>query len=471
VWRSPIAVSRTQRIHSDHDYYSKGYGMDSHEHSPINRVRSYFRQRFSTSELQFLKGSAVVSAGMAVGRALGFLFSIVLARVFVPADYGKVQYAIAIASIVAIATQPFIQHVLARFVGKYREDESALRRKLTNAWVVLLGLFAGTLIVATPSLLLLGRFNIGIIFIYTGITLFYTYWGLATGFYAPGRLVIAFLGSNAVQIVATIVLIQVIGIESPVLAMAIYGLSYFLPIGLLQIFKPFPITFQPNLISRADIFDLVRFSAPLWVSQAAWAFGSSIDLIFLEALTDDTTVGVYALARTLTMIFEFIPVGISAILMPKIAAMPRSEHGRVLRNMVELSLAANLVLLVGYLLVGRWLIQIVVGPEYLVKTSVFLVLALYIIVGGVGSLFGAVFVGSDRASFEMGGRIVSLLVAIAICALLIPSLGGLGAAIAKLGAVLIELATFFAFYLAERRGLPGKLRAAVRRTRGERPEL
>jgi O-antigen/teichoic acid export membrane protein len=409
----------------------------------------------------------LISVGMAAGRAFGFVFSILPARVFVPADYGKVQYAIALAGVVAIATQPFVQHVLARFVGKYLEDETELRRKLTNAWLVLLGLFAGTLIIATPTLLLLGRFNIGIIFIYTGMTLFSAYWGLATGFYAPGRLVIVYLGSNAIQIVATIVLIQMVGIESPILAMAIYGVSYFLPIGLLQIIKPFPVTFQPDLISRADISELVRFSAPLWVSQAAWALGSSIDLILLEAFTNDTTVGVYALARALTMVFEFIPTGISAILMPKIAAMSRSEHGRVLRNTVELSLAANLAILVGYLLAGRWLIEKVVGPEYLVETGIFLVLAINEIVGGVGNLIVAVFVGSDRTNFVMGGRIISLLTVFFICLLLVPNLGGLGAAIARLSSVSIALVAYFVFYLVERRGLPGRLRHVVGGTRRE----
>jgi O-antigen/teichoic acid export membrane protein len=283
--------------------------------------------------------------------------------------------------------------------------------------------------------------------------------------------VIAFLGSNAVQIVATIALIQIAGIESPVLAMVIYGTSYVLPISLLQIFKPLPVPFKPELISRADILDLVAFSAPLWVSQAAWALNASIDLIFLEIFTNDTTVGVYALAGTLTMIFEFIPSGISAILMPKIASMPQNEHGRILRSMVELSLMANLAILIGYLLVGRWLIQAIIGPEYLVETNIFLVLAIYVIIGGVGSLIGAVLVGSDRTSLAMGGRIIALIVAVFICALLVPNLGGLGAAIAKLGSVVAILAAYIAFYLAERQGLPGRLRHAVSRTRSEHPEL
>jgi O-antigen/teichoic acid export membrane protein len=446
-----IVVNRVQRSYAYYGYYSKNYAADRRKRPLIKRLAAPLRKRFSGSDTQFLKGSALVSAGMAIARLLGFLFSIVLARVFVPADFGKVQYAIALASIVALATQPFVQHVLARFIGKYLEDESALRRKLTNAWIVLLGLFAGTLLVATPVLLVLGRFNIGIILIYAGITLFYTYWGLASGFFAPGRLVIAYLGSNVVQIIATIMLIQVAGIESPTLAMAIYGLSYVLPIGLLQIFKPFPVPFQPSLISRADITDLVRFSTPIWVSQAAYALNVSIDLIFLEYLTDETTVGVYALARTLTMVFAFIPAGISAILMPKIAAMPRSDHGRLFRNMVELSLMANIGILIGYLLFGRWLIEATVGPEYLTDNSIFMILAISAILHGLQTLIGAVLIGSDRASFETGGRITALIVTIIICVLLIPSLGGLGAAISRLGSVLAAFVAYSALIF-----LPGR---------------
>jgi O-antigen/teichoic acid export membrane protein len=267
------------------------------------------------------------------------------------------------------------------------------------------------------------------------------------------------------------VLIQMVGIESPILAMIIYGASYILPLSLLQIFKPFPLPFQPSLISRTDILELVRFSAPLWVSQAAYVLGNSIDLIFLEMLSDDTTVGVYALAATLVTIFMFIPSGISAILMPRIASMPRSKHGHMLRNMVEITLIVNIGVLIGYLLFGKWLIVALAGPEYISDNSVFLLLAIAAILTGTQSLVGAVLVGSDRANFDMGGRIVALVVATFICILLIPNLGGMGAAIARLGSAITALIAYLALYMAERQGLPDRLRHALRRTRGERPEL
>ncbi len=402
----------------------------------LNSIAQHVRNRITATDWSLLGGSVLISVGMGIARALGFAFSLVLAQAFTPGDYGKVQYAIAVAGVVAIATQPFVQHVLARFIGRHQNDMLALRQVITNAWGVLLVLVVATLVVAIPVLLALQRFNIGIILIFLGTTLFYSYWGVASGFLSPGRLTTAYLGSNVVQIVLTLLLIQVLAIRSPLLAMAIYGLSYLLPILTLQIVKPFPVRFQPALLDIAQIRRLVRFSVPIWLSHAAYSLYVAVDIILLEHFTDDATVGVYSLARTVALIFSFIPAGISTILMPKIASLPVEKHGHLLRNMLALSLLANVALLAVYLLFGEWFIRTTVGPAYLGDRRVLLILAAETILSGIQSLITAVLVGSNRARIDMASRVATLAVAALACWYLIPLFGAVGAASAKLAGVI-----------------------------------
>ena len=47
------------------------------------------------------KGSAIFSFGQAIARLLSLVFLIVVARAFSPSEYGAIQYAIAVASVVA----------------------------------------------------------------------------------------------------------------------------------------------------------------------------------------------------------------------------------------------------------------------------------------------------------------------------------------------------------------------------------
>ena len=344
-----------------------------------------------------LSDSAVMSVGMAVARALGFAFFLVLARAFQPANYGIVQYGISLAGVVAIVTMPFGQHVLARFLSKDHDDQERVGRIISSSWAVLAVLFVATLAVAVPALLALDRFDPGVIVIFMGLTIFYAYWGLARGFLAPGRLIIAYLGSNTVQIIATVVIINVMGIRSPLLALLIYGLSYLLPLALLQIFKPFPVRFRPALVDRSTIRELTTFAVPIWLSHAAYILYMNIDILMLEYFADDQTLGVYTLARTLSSVFFFIPGGISTILMPKIASSPRESHKPMLFNMLAISLIINVGLLVGYVLFGQWFVETLFGSEYVYEPLVAFIMAVGMIIFGAHSVVTAVLVGRDRA--------------------------------------------------------------------------
>ena len=110
-----------------------------------------------------LKGSALISIGTAVARVLGLAYSLVLAAAFPANDYGVIRYAIAVASIVAIGTQPFGQHVFARFVGKHSTDPEKLDSVLSNGFFILPLIFVLTLVIAVPVLYSLGTYNIGIL--------------------------------------------------------------------------------------------------------------------------------------------------------------------------------------------------------------------------------------------------------------------------------------------------------------------
>jgi len=109
---------------------------------------------------------------------------------------------------------------------------------------VLLGMIAISILIAVPILVLTDRFQIGVLVIFLGSTLFYSYYGLARGFMASKRLLAAYLGSNLVQIIAIIVVYQFGSTDSPTPALLIYGLSYLLPVIVLILL----LGILPNLV-------------------------------------------------------------------------------------------------------------------------------------------------------------------------------------------------------------------------------
>jgi O-antigen/teichoic acid export membrane protein len=379
---------------------------------------------------------------MVLARLMGMAFSLVLAGVFLPEEFGAVKYAITLGMLVAIFTQPFGQHVLARFIGKHKKNIEYLQGVLCNAGLIQIGLGLGTLMGATVILALLGKFDIGILVVFVGVTAFYTYWGLSSGFLASGKLTAAYLGSNLVQLFLVILLIYILKIHSPLLAVMIYGISYFLPLALLQMYWPIPIRFNISLINRGVIYEILHFSRPIWISHASYTLKAAIPIIMLEHFSGNADVGIYSVARTLAMIFLFVPSSISTFLMPKTSELPSETHLQLLKKMLILSSLFNVGLLIAFLLSINWLVQMMLGTEYLAGISVFAIQAIASIAGGIHTVITAVIVGRGSPRYESISRLVALAVTGISAWLLIPPYGPLGAALTACFGILAGLSVY-----------------------------
>lgn len=408
----------------------------------FNSSLRWFSRTFQGFDWSLIKGSTLLAVGTALARILGLAFSLVLAAAFSASDYGEVRYAIAVASIVSIGTMPFGQHVLARFVGKYQSDKARLDSVLSNSFLILPFIFLVTLLIAVPVLLVLGKFNIGILIIFLGETLFYTYWGLSSGFLEPRRLTTAYLGSNLVQILLVFVLIQLLGIRSITLALAIYGLSYLPPLALLVIFWPLPGHIRFHLLDRKMIGELLRFSLPIWISHTCFTLSISLDFLLLERLGSASQLGAYSLSKTLATMFLIVPSGISTLLMPKVAASNDKTHLQLLIRMLIISLLIDGIALMVYLPLAQPLTHRIFGADYLLPLGVSLLLALYMILYGIHGLITAVFVGNGQPQVESASRIVELVATVLGCWFLIPGFGAWGASIALLGGKVMALLTY-----------------------------
>lgn len=284
-----------------------------HDHT---EPRILHRLRYAV-DWQFIRGSSMVSIGITVGRIIGFAFSFLLARTLTVDDFGFVQYTITLAKLIAIGTIPFSQQVIAWFISRYQKDDDQLQSAIINSTLMLLGLFAITIVVSLPILIALERLSLAVYVIFAGLTAFFTYEGLSRGFFASGKLLTVYLGSNILQLIAVAAVISVMGPASATPALLIYGLSYFLPIIVLEAIKPFRLVFNVRRINQSMLRDMLKFAAPVWGSHILFTLTIAADILLLERYWDEATIGVYALTKTIVMAFSFFPQGLTLILMPR----------------------------------------------------------------------------------------------------------------------------------------------------------
>jgi O-antigen/teichoic acid export membrane protein len=416
----------------------------------VETSKSWIRRQLKSFDWSLIKGSSLVSIGNAIARLLGLAFSLLLAGAFPVEDYGQIRYALAVASIVTIGTMPIGQHVISRFVSKYRNDAEDLDSILSNCFFILLVIALVTILIATPVLMLMGKFSIGIMIIFLGQTLFYAYWGLSSGFLEARRLTAAYLGTNVLQVFFVFILIQSLHIHSTLLALTIYGVSHILPLIPLTIFWPLPGHIRFRLIDRKKINEVVNFSVPILISHACFTYSLSFDLLVLERWVTEAQLGAYSLSKTLATMFIIVPSGISTLLMPKVASSPRAEHRSMLAKMLVIALVVNAAILLVYVPLVGPLTGRIFGNDYLVPLDISLLLSLYMILYGIHGLVAAVFVGSGRPKIDSSSRVAELVATLVSCWILVPTYGTWGAAIGMLIGKSIALATYGVMYFIRR---------------------
>lgn len=400
--------------------------------------------RIKSFDWAFIRGSSLNSLGIAFARVLGFAYTFIAAKVLSTSEFGHVTYVLALSGIVAIVARPFGPRVIAYYIGKYADDENAFDDIMPHIWMTWLIIFVLSVIVSIPILLATSNFSWELMIVYAGTVIFYTYYGVASGFLASGRLVGAYIGSNVVQIMMLVILVYVFNVRSTAPVIAIYGLSYFIPVYTLWRFAPLNIKLQFSANFR-KIKDIIRFSIPIWLSHALYVGFISLDVLFLERFTTNAEVGIYGLTKTLASVFYFVPNGITMLLLPKLAGMT-GQRKQIVGLALGISLAVNIVGLSMYMVVYPWFVNRFF-PEYYLNMQFAFTAALGAILFGIHSILAATSVGINRASVETVSRIFMTITTVVGGFLIIPRYGAVGASMTLALAATSGLIVFVMFVL------------------------
>jgi O-antigen/teichoic acid export membrane protein len=418
--------------------------------TPSVSRRARFFGALRRADWQFFKSSAMTTLGIVVARVLGFCYSFLLARAFSADAFGSIQYTITLATLAALTTVPFAEQVLPWFISRSRGDQRQLAEVLRHAALVLALLYGITLVTLFPVLGMLDRPAGIVAVIFSGITLFNLYVGLARGFLAPGRLLLVYLGSNLLQLGAVLIALRVFGTSSTTPALLIYGLSYVLPIMLLETVRPLPIVLGPLRFGRAKLYELLRFGAPVWGSHALYTLSWALDVLLLEWFWGEATVGVYTLTRTIVMGFSFVPQGITVMLMPRVAGSTGQEQHSLLRSALLATAAVSALGLVVYGALYQWFVVSLVGRLYFVGLWFGMLMAVSAIIYGFHAIVTSYVVGNNQPGLETASRATMGVVLLAAGLLLVPSQGVIGAAWANLLCAISGIAAYLILLIRQR---------------------
>lgn len=382
--------------------------------------------------------------GNSVARLLGFLFSIVAARILAAQDYGTFAVGLAVASIAAIlvANAP---RGLSRFLARHDGDRLKQDGFFSN-WLIVIALTLGvSLALVWPICLVAGVSGWMVVAVganLLGVGVFETYRESQRGLRHFGAMVVFYLAANLLQLLAILVAAR-LGWRSPPLFLTIYGLSSLAALVIMQAVRPIALSVRPDLVAWQRIRSIARFVRPLVFQTVFYAVWSGADIVLVGRLLGPVATGNYAAARTLVTVLALAPIAIGIVVGPEVARL--SLRGvEAVRRFVSVALVFTAIvsvpLAVGLVWFKEPIIDFVFGSQYPLASRPLTALALGMTLFALFLVFESLWVGLGRPRIVAIGSGIAMVCTVTLGLILIPRFADLGAAFAYAAGSAAQLA-------------------------------
>jgi len=382
--------------------------------------------------------TGIVFVGNVIARGLGFLFPLVLARAVDRQDFALVY--------LTITTGFFVgELVLAGYPTSLTRYLAAPGGADRGAWFAtagaaglymfvlssLLGIVFAIQAAAEPSLILL---------VIVGLTIDAYYFASLRGLGRFTLLVGYRVGANLAQILALLAAWW-LGIASAPVAVAIYALTYLIPIVAIEV------TVGPvrGMLgrgarpSRALLGPLTRFAVPALISGTAYAAILGLDVYWVRLLAPQDLAD-YGAARALAMPMSLVPFAIGVVLLPRVAATDVDRQWRLLTQAVGATIGAAVLAVIGYWLLAPFLIDLVYPETYVGAAATLPPLALAMGAVGLYSVMTQWWMGRGDPRRPAAALVIGAIATAIAHVQLDATYGGLGAAASMLIGALTAIA-------------------------------
>lgn len=365
--------------------------------------------------------------------------TIFLVRELEPEGYGLFALAISAGSLALLPADFGIAQSTARYIAERRGDAravvAALAKGLRLKFVLTSAFTAAVVALAEPIAQLYGEPGLagplrGVFIALLGQSVMLLF---MKAFVAVGRVSVQFrlvAFESAVEFSASVALVLVAGgATGAAFGRAIgYGFGALAGIALAwSLFRHSPFRLQPG---GPRFRELATYASALLVIDGAFALFSQLDVLLIGAVLGAASAGIYAAPLKLTTLLHYPGLAAASAVAPRLAKHP--EHPPDLPALT-VALRYLIILQAGIAAgIAVWatpIVDLVLGPAYEESAEVLLALSPLVFLKGLGPLVSATinYVGEARRRIPIA--VGSVIINLALLAVLLPELGVVGAAI------------------------------------------
>lgn len=184
---------------------------------------------------------------------------------------------------------------------------------------------------------------------------------------------------------------------------------------------------SPNSASKLFGYGFRVYGVEL-IGNVYTSFDKLIILSFLTA----RELGLYAVVFSLSRLFNVVQSAVTNVVFPKVTGTSREEIIRTVGAAYRLSLMAMTLAIIPAILVGRFMLGLLFGEEFLDASTTFSILCVECVLGGGSWILTSSLNAIGRPGLVMIRQLIALLVTIGMMVVLIPVFGLEGVALALL---------------------------------------
>src|SRR5579875_1427841 len=387
-----------------------------------------------------LRSSFAVLLGFGLAKLFGFLFQVAAGRLLDPAGYGRLSYALAVATVLSVllTTAPL---GLSRFLARHEGDRERRNLYYTN-WLAMVAIVLGfsaviTMVVARP-LGLDGWLVAGLLANLLGAAALETYREVQRGLGRYTLQSVFYVLANVLQLVAVLAL-ALAGRRSPALFLIVYGLSGVAALLALAPISRLDVAFRPSTLGWRRIRGIAAFARPVLLQAVFWNLWYSGDLILVQHLRSEASTGSYGAAKAIANGFMLVPSAIAFVLTPRVARLSEREVGRYLVRVLAFTAVVTLPLAFALVALARPLTASVFGGKYETAAVPLMVLTVGMALYGVKSVLDSCWLGIGHPIVDTVTAGVAAVVTLGSGLWLIPRAGLVGAGLAFSAGALAQL--------------------------------
>lgn len=240
------------------------------------------------------------------------------------------------------------------------------------------------------------------------------------------------IAKNTAFIISALLKIILIQIHAPLIdfAWVILGEIVIGAAGLLYFYLKENNKLSEWKLSKGKIKELLKESIPLLISSAAILLYMKVDILILGQMKNEAAVGYYSAATKISEAFYFLAVITASSVFPIIIDDKALYYNR-LKKLLNITSALGYVIVIPMFLLSNVII-LIYGNQYIASGQILAVHTWAIIFVFLGTAQGSWYIkeGKSGIYLQLQRTVTGLIINVVLNIILIPSLSGLGAAIA-----------------------------------------